>query len=96
MEELKAYAKDVRSALGPGVIALALVADEPQLFVTVSDDLVARGTAASALIQAGAPAIDGKGGGRPEMAQARGTNRAGVAAALAAMGAAMAVSLGEG
>ncbi len=27
----------------PGVIALALDADEPQLFVTVSDDLVARG-----------------------------------------------------
>ena len=56
-------------------IALALDADEPQLFVTVSDDLVARGTAASALVQAGAPVIDGKGGGRPEMAQARGTRR---------------------
>ncbi len=95
MEELKAYAKDVRSALGSGVIALALVADEPQLFVTVSDDLVARGTAASALIAAGAPAIDGKGGGRPEMAQARGARREGIADAFAAMGVALAASLGE-
>jgi alanyl-tRNA synthetase len=96
MDELKAYAKDVRSALGSGVIALALAADEPQLFVTVSDDLVARGIAASALIATGAPAIDGKGGGRPEMAQARGIRREGIDAAFSAMGAAIAASTGEG
>ena len=35
-----------------GVIALGLDADEPQLFVTVSDDLVARGIAAGSLVQA--------------------------------------------
>jgi len=96
MDELKAYAKDVRAVLGSGVIALALTADEPQLFVTVSDDLVARGIAANVLIAAGAPAIDGKGGGRPEMAQARGTRRDGIEAAFAAMGTALAGSLGEG
>ena len=96
MDELKAYAKDVRAVLGSGVIALALAADEPQLFVTVSDDLVARGMAANVLIAAGAPAIDGKGGGRPEMAQARGTRRDGIEAAFAAMGTAVAGSLGEG
>ncbi len=96
MEELKAYARDVRDALGSGVVALALDADEPQLFVTVSDDLVARGTAANALVQAGAPEIGGKGGGRPEMAQARGTRRDGIPRALAAIGAAVAASAGEG
>jgi alanyl-tRNA synthetase len=43
MKDLQSFAKDVRAELGSGVIALALEADEPQLFVTVSDDLVARG-----------------------------------------------------
>ena len=95
MEALKAYAKDVRSALDSGVIALALLADEPQLFVTVSDDLVARGVAASSLIAAGAPAIDGKGGGRPGMAQARGSLRGGIPDAFTAIGDALAAALGE-
>ena len=36
MDAMKAYAKDVRGALGDGVVALALDADEPHLFVTVS------------------------------------------------------------
>ena len=35
MDALKAAARDVRGALGSGVIALGLDADEPQLFVTV-------------------------------------------------------------
>ena len=35
MEALKAAATDVSAALGSGVIALGLDADEPQLFVTV-------------------------------------------------------------
>jgi alanyl-tRNA synthetase len=95
MDELKSFAKDIRSALGSGVIALALDADEPQLFVTVSDDLVSRGTAADTLVQVGAPAIDGRGGGRSEMAQARGTRRDGIAAALEAIGAAIAISQAE-
>jgi alanyl-tRNA synthetase len=85
MEDLKAYARDVRDALGPGVIAIALDADEPQLFVTVSEDLVARGVAAGDLVRAAVPAIDGKGGGRAEMAQGRGTHREGLEDALSAI-----------
>ena len=41
MDALKGFAKDIRGAMPSGVIALGLDADEPQLFVTVSDDLVA-------------------------------------------------------
>jgi alanyl-tRNA synthetase len=82
IEELKAYARDVRGALGSGVIAIGLDADEPQLFVTVSDDLVARGVAAGDLVRAAVAAIGGKGGGRPEMAQGRGTRRDGLPDAL--------------
>ena len=82
MDALKGAAKDIRGALGSGVIALGLDADEPQLFVSVSDDLVARGIAAGALVQAAVGSIDGRGGGRPEMAQGKGTRREGMAAAL--------------
>ncbi|HUQ78417.1 MAG TPA: alanine--tRNA ligase [Patescibacteria group bacterium] len=85
IDTLKAASKDVRGILGSGVIVLALDADEPQLFVTVSDDLVARGIAAGELVKAATPAIDGRGGGRPEMAQAKGTKRDGLPAALTAV-----------
>ena len=85
MDALKAAAKQVRQLIGSGVIALALDADEPQLFVTVSDDLVASGLSAGDLVQSAMPLVDGKGGGRPEMAQGRGTRREGIGAALAAI-----------
>jgi alanyl-tRNA synthetase len=75
----------VRRLLGSGVIALALDAEEPQLFVTVSDDLVASGVSAGDLVRAAMPLLDGKGGGRPEMAQGRGTRREGLPGAMAAI-----------
>jgi alanyl-tRNA synthetase len=90
IDAMKAYAKDVRGALGDGVVALALDADEPQLFVTVSDDLVARGVSAGDLVRGAMPALDGKGGGRPEMAQGKGTRRDGIDDALGAIRAALA------
>jgi alanyl-tRNA synthetase len=91
IEALKGFAKDVRAALASGVIALGLDADEPQLFVTVSEDLVARGIAAGALVQAAVTAMDGRGGGRPEMAQGKGSRREGLGDAIAAVRAAVAV-----
>jgi alanyl-tRNA synthetase len=72
MEELKAWARDVRRSLGSGVIAAGLEDDEqPQLFVTVSADLVAQGLDAAALVREAVAESGGKGGGRPEMAQGR-------------------------
>ena len=72
MDDLKAWAKEVRSSLGSGVIAAALEDDEqPQLFVTVSDDLVAEGVSAADLVREAVTESGGKGGGRPEMAQGR-------------------------
>jgi alanyl-tRNA synthetase len=87
IDALKGAAKDVRSVLGSGVVALGLDADEPQIFVTVSEDLVARGLAAGALVTRAVVEIDGRGGGRPEMAQGKGTRRDGLAGALAAVAA---------
>ncbi len=90
IDAVKSAAKEVRALLGPGVIALALDADEPQLFVTVSDDLVARGLSAGDLVRAAIAAVDGRGGGRPEMAQGKGTRRDGLPDALASVRAAVA------
>jgi alanyl-tRNA synthetase len=78
------------------VIALGLEADEPQLFVTVSDDLVSRGVSAGALVNRGASLIQGKGGGRPEMAQARGTRRDRLPSALTAIREALEAALAKG
>ena len=90
IEALKGFAKELRGAFPSGVIAAGLDADEPQLFVTVSDDLVARGIAAGSLVQAAVTSIDGRGGGRPEMAQGKGTRREGLGDAIAAVRAAAA------
>jgi alanyl-tRNA synthetase len=93
IEALKGAAKDVRAILDSGVVALVLEADEPQVFVTVSDDLVARGIAAGDLVRAAVGPLDGKGGGRPEMAQGRGSRRDGVPEALDAIRQAIAARL---
>jgi alanyl-tRNA synthetase len=88
IDALKGAAKDLRGVLGSGVIALGLDADEPQIFVTVSDDLVSRGVSAGDLVKEAMAAIDGRGGGRPEMAQGKGTRREGLADSLASVAAA--------
>ena len=90
IDALKRFAKELRGALPSGVIALGLEADEPQLFVTVSEDLVARGIAAGPLVQGAVTSIDGRGGGRPEMAQGKGSRREGLPAAIEAVRAAAA------
>ena len=84
-EALKAAAKAIRAALESGVIALLLDADAPQIFVTVSDDLVERGISAGELVKAAAAPIGAKGGGRPQMAQGMGTDRSGITDALASL-----------
>ncbi len=82
IETVKGLAKEVRSALPSGVIALGLEGEEPQVFVTVSDDLVERGISAGEAVRLAMLAIDGKGGGRPQMAQGRGTRSDGLTTAL--------------
>ncbi len=89
MEELKAYARDVHGDLPSGIISLVMDDVSPQLWVTVSDDLVARGYSAADLVRAAMPAIGGRGGGRPPMAQGKGDRQAGIPDALAAIEAAL-------
>jgi len=96
IDAVKSAAKEVRALLGPGVVALALDADEPQVFVTVSGDLAARGIAAGDLVRAAMASLGGKGGGRPEMAQGKGSRRDGLPDALAAIRAALAAAVTSG
>jgi alanyl-tRNA synthetase len=84
-EQWKGFVKEIRAALGSGVIAVAFDADAPQIFVTVSPDLLERGIAAGELVKVAMKSMEGRGGGRPEMAQGMGTRREGVGPALAAI-----------
>jgi alanyl-tRNA synthetase len=82
-EQWKAFVKEIRAAFPSGVIALAFDAEQPQIFVTVSPDLLERGISAGELVKVAMKSMEGRGGGRPEMAQGMGTRREGIPAALA-------------
>jgi alanyl-tRNA synthetase len=84
-ERWKGFVKEIRAALPSGVIAVAFDADAPQIFVTVSPDLVERGISAGELVKVAMKSMDGRGGGRPEMAQGMGARREGVDTALTAI-----------
>jgi alanyl-tRNA synthetase len=72
MDELRAWAKEVRATMKSGVIAAGLDDPEkPQLFVTVSDDLVEQGVDAGELVRDAVAEAGGKGGGKAEMAQGK-------------------------
>ena len=85
LDVMKGYAKDVRSALGSNAIVLIRDADEPEVFATADDVAVARGVSAGTLVLRAVAELGGKGGGRPEMAQGRGSKREGVPAAVEAV-----------
>ncbi|MGD0247696.1 MAG: alanine--tRNA ligase [Candidatus Limnocylindrales bacterium] len=84
-EQWKGLAKEIRAALGSGVIAVAFDAEAPQIFITVSPDLVERGILAGELVKVAMESMAGRGGGRPEMAQGMGTRRDGIPSAMAAI-----------
>lgn len=70
---------------GSAVVVLAAVIEDKVSFVAkVSKDLVAKGAHAGNIVKAVAEVAGGKGGGRPDMAQAGGKDKAAVANALAA------------
>nr|WP_245168312.1 alanine--tRNA ligase [Desulfobaculum xiamenense] len=83
MGALRTLMDDVRSKMPSGIAALVCEGDgKANLAVYVSKDLHDRFTAPQ-LIKPAAAEIGGSGGGRPDMAQAGGSNPAGIDAALA-------------
>lgn len=76
----------LRDKLQSGIIVLGTVVDDkPSLLAVVTPDLTARGVKAGDIIRTLASHIDGRGGGRPELAEAGGKNPDGLPAALDAV-----------
>jgi alanyl-tRNA synthetase len=63
-------------------VVVAAGGDRATLVVAVNDVGRARGLSANDLLREAAPAIDGKGGGKDDVAQGGGTNPAGITRAL--------------
>jgi alanyl-tRNA synthetase len=85
LKDLRSLADEGKKTVGSGVVAIVGVTEDGKagIVVGVTSDLVARFNAVD-LVRKGAEALGGKGGGgRPDMAQAGGTEPANLAAALA-------------
>nr|WP_153004429.1 alanine--tRNA ligase [Tepidimonas taiwanensis] len=81
---LRETADKLKDKLGSAVVVLASVdAGKVQLCAGVTADLVARGLKAGELVNAVAQPLGGKGGGKPDMAMAGGTDAARLPEALA-------------
>lgn len=81
-KELRGHGDALLAKLGQGVVVLgAAGGGKASLLVKVSKDLVGR-LSAGALINELAPLVGGRGGGRPEMAQAGGKDPSGLPAAI--------------
>ncbi len=74
----------LRDSLQSGVVVLGADVDgSAALLAMVTPDVVGRGIRAGDIIRVAAGHVDGRGGGRPELAEAGGRNPAGLDAALA-------------
>ena len=88
--DLRALATEIRGRLGerPGVVALFSVehaASKVSFVVATTAAARARGLAAGALVPVFGPAVGGRGGGKPDLAQGGGTEPGGISAAVAAL-----------
>ena len=81
--QMRNLVDELRGKLGSGVVVLGAAAEgRVSLIVGVSKDLVGR-VQAGKIVGAIAAKVGGKGGGRPDLAEAGGTDVAGLDAALA-------------
>ncbi len=80
---VRALALDIRGRLpGAGAVLVAAGGQRATLVAAVNEVGRARGVSARALLREAAPAVDGKGGGKDDVAQGGGSKPAGIAAAL--------------
>ena len=85
---LRALTSDVRARLGsvPGVVALFAEIDGKVSFVVATTESARdKGIAAGKLIGTFASTVDGRGGGKPDLAQGGGADPSGVPAAIDAL-----------
>ncbi len=80
---VRGLALDIRGRLtGPAAVLVAAGGERATLVAAVNDAGRARGLSANDLLREAAAAVDGKGGGKDDVAQGGGTNPAGIARAL--------------
>jgi alanyl-tRNA synthetase len=81
--DLREQADRLRDQLGTSVVFLvARAGDKVQLLAAASKDIAGTRVHAGKLIEAVAPLVGGRGGGRPDLAQAGGADPSGISAAL--------------
>lgn len=82
--DLRTAGDRLRDKLGSGVIVLGAEIDgKPSLIALVTPDIIARGVKAGDLVRESSVHIDGRGGGRPDLAEAGGKDPSGLDRALA-------------
>jgi alanyl-tRNA synthetase len=82
-DDLRAMADRLRRQLGSAVVVLGAAPEgRPALLVAATDDVVARGLRADEMVKEGAAVIGGRGGGRPNLAQAGGRDASKLAEAV--------------
>ena len=81
---VRSLALDVRGRLGdrPAAVLVAAGGERVTLVAAVNQPAIDRGVTAGALLRAAAAAVDGKGGGKDDVAQGGGTDASGIAEAL--------------
>jgi alanyl-tRNA synthetase len=85
-DELRQMGDRLRDSFQSGVIVLGTVLDgRPALLAMVTPDLTGQGIRAGDIIREIAPHIEGRGGGRPELAEAGGKDPSGLDRALSAV-----------
>ena len=86
-EAMRQLGDRLRDQVQSGVVVLGAIFDgSPALIAMVTLDLVGRGVKAGDIVREAAAHIDGRGGGRPELAEAGGKNPAGLSDAVASVG----------
>lgn len=82
-DDLRAMADRLRRQLGSAVVILGAAPEgRPALLVAATDDVVERGVRADEVVREGAASIGGRGGGRPNLAQAGGRDASKLAEAV--------------
>jgi alanyl-tRNA synthetase len=85
-DALRQMGDRLRDRMGSGVVVLgAVIEGRPSLLAMVTPDLVARGVKAGDIVRETAAIVDGRGGGRPEIAEAGGKDAEKLDDALAAV-----------
>ncbi len=83
IDTLRTMGDNIKDKLGSGIAVLVSASDDKvTIFVTATKDVVAKGVHCGNIVKEAAVLVGGKGGGRPDFAQAGGKDKSGIDAAI--------------